>query len=199
MIITRRYARESKAHPAEQGFTLIEVVMSFVILLVGLISLAAVFGISIAATQTSQDDMNAKQLGSEAIESVFTARDTAQLPFSMIQNVSAGGVFQDGFQPILDPGLDGLEGTADDVAPAPPCPGPSRCIQSPGPDGIMGTSDDVYTPLNNYQRQIEIMPMTDQFGNVYPNLRSIRVTVQYTTSKGLQKTYVMNAMISQFR
>jgi prepilin-type N-terminal cleavage/methylation domain-containing protein len=199
LIMANKFRRSSMNRRAQQGFTLIEVIISAVVLTVGLVSMLAVFGLSLAATQTAQEDMIAKQLASQALESIFTARDTSQISWIQIQNVSNGGIFVDGFNQILDPGPDGLEGTADDVLKA-PCPGPSKCLISPGPDGILGTPDDVYWPLNNYSRQIVISPLNDASGNQYSSLRSVTITIQYTASTGkAPKNYVMTAYISQYR
>ena len=73
------------AHKPQRGFSLIEVVISMAILTIGLVSLLGVFGIAMASTQGSQQDMIAKQLASEALESVVTARNTAQKQWSDIQ------------------------------------------------------------------------------------------------------------------
>lgn len=198
MMTPSFFTNAGKVRRRQQGFTLLEVVIAMAIMLIGLTAELAVLGVTVAATQTTQDDMIAKQVASSAMESVFTARDTSQLQFAQIQNVANGGIFKDGFQPILDAGPDGLLDTADDVSPGPPCPGPSKCVQSAGPDGIIGTADDVYQPLNNFQQQIVIAPLNDTTGTQYQNLRSITVTIRYT-SRGFQKNYVMNAYISQFR
>jgi prepilin-type N-terminal cleavage/methylation domain-containing protein len=201
LIMTNTFRRNSTDRRAQRGFTLIEVMISAVVLTVGLVSMLAVFGLSLAATQTAQDDLIAKQLATQTLESIFTARDTSQISWSQIQNVANGGIFLDGFNQILDPGPDGLEGTADDLQSLPACPGPSKCLVSPGPDGILGTADDVYWPLNNYSRQIVIGPLNDASGNQYSSLRSVTVTIQYTASTGTKapKTYVMSAYISQYR
>lgn len=198
MIMKSRLA----ARKAELGFTLIEVLISVMVLTVGLVSLLAVFGLAVSTTQTAQDDMIAKQEASEALESIFTARNTSQISWAQILNVADGGIFLNGFQPIKYQGADGLDGTADDTAdPDPRCPGPSQCIKMPGPDGLLGTADDIYLPLNNFQRQIAITPLNDQSGNQYSVLRQITITIRYSTSQNLkvQKTYVMTAYISQYR
>jgi len=179
----------------QAGFTLIEVVMSMAILTIGLVSLLGVFGLAISATQESQQDMIAKQLANEALESIMTARDTAQMQWSSIQNVSDGGIFTNGYQPMYMPGADGIAGTADDVS-----SGQYVTIKEPGPDGVYGTSDDVSLPLSNYQRQIQIQPVTDVNGNVVASLRAINITIQYYTPRTRQpKTYVLTSFISQFR
>src|SRR6202011_4732020 len=85
----RRGGSSGKSKRAERGFSLLEVVISMVVLTVGLVSLLGVFGLAMASTQTSQQDMIAKQLANEALESVVTARDTSQIHWDDIQNVGA--------------------------------------------------------------------------------------------------------------
>ena len=71
---------------AESGFSLLEVMISMVVLTVGLVSLLGVFGLAMATTQTSQQNMIAKQLANEAYESIVTARNSSQLNWSEINN-----------------------------------------------------------------------------------------------------------------
>ena len=59
----------------------------------------------------------------EAVESIYTARNTQQLGFGAIANTNAaGGIFKPGYQPLLAAGADGLVGTTED-ANFPACPG----------------------------------------------------------------------------
>jgi type IV pilus modification protein PilV len=202
MINANFSVRNSVARKTELGFTLIEVLISTVVLTIGLVSMLAVFSLAMAATQTAQDDMIAKQEAVESLESIFTARNTSQISWDQIQNVADGGVFVNGYAPIQWQGADGLDGTADDTAdPDPKCPGPSQCLKTPGPDGMLGTADDIYMPLNNFERQIQITPLNDSNGNRYSSLRQITVTIRYTSSQlpSIKKVYVMTAYISQFR
>jgi type IV pilus modification protein PilV len=202
MINANFSVRNSVAGKTELGFTLIEVLISTVVLTIGLVSMLAVFSLALAATQTAQDDMIAKQEAVESLESIFTARNTSQISWDQIQNVADGGVFVNGYAPIQWQGADGLDGTADDTAdPDPKCPGPSQCLKTPGPDGMLGTADDIYMPLNNFERQIQITPLNDSNGNRYSSLRQITVTIRYTSSQlpSIKKVYVMTAYISQFR
>ena len=55
-------------------------------------------------------------------------------------------------------------------------------------------------PLSNYQRQIQILPVTDVNGNMIATLRAINITVQYYTPRFRgAKTYVLSSFISQYR
>jgi prepilin-type N-terminal cleavage/methylation domain-containing protein len=180
--------------PAERGFSLLEVVISMAVLTVGLVSLLGVFGLAMASTQTSQQDMIAKQLANEALESIVTARNTSQVTWAQVQNVANGGIFLDGTNPIYLAGADGIVGTADDAVAG------EQTLTEPGPDGIFGTADDVQIPLTGYQRTILISPVLDSNGNLVPTLRGVNISVQYTTSQAkLPKTYVLSSFISQYR
>jgi prepilin-type N-terminal cleavage/methylation domain-containing protein len=180
---------------AQSGFTLIEVMISMVVLTVGLVSLLGVFGLAMANTQTSQQDLIAKQLANESLDSIFTARNSSQLTWAQIANVGTGsGIFLVGMQPIYKAGADGIYGTADDAVAG------EQTLQDPGPDGIFGTADDISIPLTGYQRQVLIQPVLDSNGNPISTLSSITITVQYSaTQSGVTKTYVLNSYISPYR
>ena len=179
--------RDSKA---ERGFSLIEVMVAMIILVIGLVGLLAVFTQAIGTMSMVQDNLIAKQKAREALESVFTARNTQQITFDMIQNVSQGGVFLDSLQDLRLPGPDGLINTADD--------GALEQTVLPGPDGLLGTGDDVQKPLN-MQRQvlIETIPLPDTTPN--PDLRRLTVTVQFASALGQTRTYSVGAYVSRFR
>jgi prepilin-type N-terminal cleavage/methylation domain-containing protein len=192
---------------AERGFSLLEVVISMAVLTVGLVSLLGVFGLAMASTQTSQQDMIAKQLANEALESIVTARNTAQLGWDDIQNVgstncpnsgvSPCGLFMNGANPIyqtLTTGIGaGLVGAFNHSASV-------QTLTEPGPDGIYGTADDTVIPLTGYQRTILISQVVDSNGNVVSTLRGINISVQYsTTQTRLPRTYVLSSFISQYR
>ena len=53
--------------------------ISVVILTIGSVGLLGVFGLAVKASQTSQQDMMARQLASEAMESIYTARNSSRL------------------------------------------------------------------------------------------------------------------------
>jgi prepilin-type N-terminal cleavage/methylation domain-containing protein len=189
----------SRIGKTQHGFSLIEVMISIVILVIGLVSMLGVFGIAMAATQTSQQNGIAKQLANEAIESILTARETANITWNQIQNTGAvGGIYLPGFQPVDCPGVDGIVGTADDAACGP------QILEQPGPTGVFANTcpPDTCTPLTNFQRQIAITPVFPPGGGPVPipTLRAVTITIQYTTPQSsLPRQYVLNTFISQYR
>jgi type II secretory pathway pseudopilin PulG len=187
---------------AEGGFSLLEVVISMVVLTVGLVSLLGVFGLAMASTQTSQEDMIAKQLANEAYESIITARNTSQVNWDQINNVGSPyctgtppcGIFLTGTNPIYFSGVDGIFGTADDAAAG------LEYLEEPGPNGTYGDTDDVLLYLTSYQRTILISPLYDTNGNMVTSLRSVTITVQYSAPQTKQpKAYILNSYISQYQ
>jgi prepilin-type N-terminal cleavage/methylation domain-containing protein len=154
----------------QKGFTLLETMIAMAILSFGILTLASFFGQGLKNSNQVQIQYIANQKAQEALESIFTARDTQLVSFASLNNISAGGVFKDGPQPLLAPGPDGLVGTADDDA-----NNPDVIITGPGPDKILGTADDTYIPLNPW------MTRTIQFASVngYANMVQVTITVNY--------------------
>ncbi|MGB7284873.1 MAG: prepilin-type N-terminal cleavage/methylation domain-containing protein [Candidatus Acidiferrum sp.] len=178
--------RKISRHPA--GFTLIEAMISIVILSFGVLSLAAVYTQGIMYASLTQYDYIAEKKAEEAVETIFTARDTKVLTWAQIANISQGGVFKNGPQPLLDPGPDGLVGTADDNANL-----PDTIILGPGPDGILGTADDQVANLNPWMtRTIAIAAVPNE-----TNLQQVTVTINYTVC-GIPRVYTLISYISAF-
>lgn len=161
---------------------MIEMLIAITILSVGLLGTAALFMEGMLQAATGQSDNTAKQKASEAIESVFAARDTRLITWTQIRNVSNGGIFLNGPQPINNPGADGLVNTSDD--------GLEENIVLPGPDGLLGTSDDIARPLTLFTREIEI-------SDLGIHLRQVRVIVRYRVGR-LNKECVLVTYISSF-
>ena len=191
---SHRQPRVSKRN-RQAGFTLLETAIAGVILGVGLIAMLAVFSTALASTESAQEDQIARQKAKEALENIFTARGTQQVPFDQIRNLPSG-IFVTGFQPLQGAGPDGLVGTIDDISVA-NCPGGIECVTLPGPDGVLGSSDDVVMPLSNYQRKVEIQDVLNPDGSTNANLRQITVTVQYKTPR--LRTYSVTSLISSYR
>ncbi len=169
------------------GFSLIETIIASGVLAVGMLGAAAVFSHGMQKVTSAPGDLIATQKASEAIESVFSARDSHSLTWAQLRNVngasgSDGGVFLDGPKSLTTTGPDGLVNTADD--------GPIETITSPGPDQIYGTADDIVIPLTQYNREIKIR-------DVETDLRSITVTIMYLVGAESRK-YTLTTYISNY-
>ena len=185
--------RQVHRNRRQHGFSLMEAMIAVLVLSFGVLSLAAVFAQGLLFSEASQFDYIAQKKSEEAVESIFNARNTQATSWAQIQNVSTGGIFLDGAQPLLAPGVtNGLVGTANDDAAH-----PDSVIVGPGPDGILGTADDVTIPLSNMQRTIQIAPVFDAAGNIEPNVRTITVTMTYKVGR-LNRTYTLVSYISAF-
>jgi type II secretory pathway pseudopilin PulG len=170
------------------GFTLLEAMISIVILSFGVLGLAAIYAQGIFFASLSQYDYVAEKKAEQAVECIFTARDIKQLTWASIQNVSNNGVFLNGPQPILIPGTDGLVGTVTDESST-----DEYITIGPGPDGILGTADDIMVNLNPWMtRTINITAVTGE-----TNLRMITVTINYQVGK-MNRTYTLVSYISAF-
>lgn len=195
-------AMTNKSHVAgakrQAGFSLLEVVIAGAILTTGMLAVLGLLGTALGAAQSSQMDEIAHARATQALESIYTARQTNQLAWDSINNAGTitngvNGIFNVGMGAMGDPGPDGLDGTADDVTPA-------ASILLPGPDGKLNTSDDLTVSLAAFQRQIAISPALDPTtGAQIPTLRQVVVTVQYPGARGATRTYTVQALVSQFR
>jgi hypothetical protein len=162
----------SPARQGEQGFSFVEVLVAMGLLTAGLMPLVALFTIGVQRMTASTPMLFAREKAREAIESVHAARDTGRAAWSTIHNVTGGGVFLDGPQPIKHPGNDGLVNTGDD-----------------------GT---IEVPVAEFTREIDINPLTSEItAAVDPNLREVRVTVRYKVY-GAWRNYVMITYVSSY-
>jgi prepilin-type N-terminal cleavage/methylation domain-containing protein len=193
--------RSRRNRRTDAGFTLIEVMVAIVILSIGILTVVAAFATAVATTENAQENLIARQKALEAMESIFTARNTQQITFAQIANVAGGGIFTSGAGPLWDAGNDGLVNTADDVpfAAKGACPAGPECITLPGPDGILGTTDDTAMSLGNFSREIQISSVQEPDGSINPNLKQITVTVSYLSASSTPRSYTVNALISAFR
>jgi prepilin-type N-terminal cleavage/methylation domain-containing protein len=179
---------QARKRQAAKGFTLLETMISLVVLGVGVLGLAAMLADSLAYMQGSQDAFVAQQKAEEAAEAIYTAKYTNNATFQQLSNNSAGnpaGLFLSTPQPLLVPGADGLVGTVADAGGAP------AYIVYPGPDGKLGTPDDVKQSLGNFTRTITITPVAG-----YTNsLNQVLITVNYKTGR-FNRTYSLTTYIS---
>jgi hypothetical protein len=154
----------------EKGFGLIEAVVGLSILAFGLLGVAAAFAQGMRSLAGSNYDILAREKAVEAVESVYSSRDTKTIAWAQIRNVVGetgddGGVFLDGQRPLTPAGPDGLVNTRDDS-------GHIESLVQPGPDDLLGTGDDIVQLLTGFTREIEIRQLT-------PTLRRLRVVVRY--------------------
>lgn len=180
---------KSSSSSSESGLGLIEVMIAGLVMTIGLLSLAYAYGQGVVVVLSTQQDAIARQKAREAMEDVLTARNTDTLNWNQINNVSNGGVFLDGVQPLETPGPDGMVDTADDGSADGACAGPLDCVVMPGPDGLL--SDGTAVPLGGYTRQIQI-------AQIKAGLKQITVTVTYVTPTGAKRSYTLTSYVSPY-
>jgi prepilin-type N-terminal cleavage/methylation domain-containing protein len=175
-----------KLRKSQSGFTMIETVAAIAVLAVGVLSLAAMLGDSIAYMQSSQWDYIAQQEASKAIESIFTARDMGQATWASICNIGTGPscIFNPAATQLCAPGPDGILGTADDNCAV------IDSILQPGADGTF--TAPTLQPLTTFTRTITIAPVPG-----VANLNSITVTINYRAGKFVRR-YTLTTNISNF-
>ena len=171
----------------DRGFSLIETMIAVSLLAVALLGAAGLLASGLQKIASSPGDLTATQKATEAVESVFSARDSHTLTWAQIRNVKGasgndGGIFLDGPQSLRIPGADGIVGTADD--------GAIETVTYPGPDQKLGTADDVTQSLSGFTREIRIR-------DLQVNLRAITVIVTYQAGSAV-RTYTLTAYISSF-
>jgi prepilin-type N-terminal cleavage/methylation domain-containing protein len=193
---------QRRPHNSQSGFTIIETMIAIAIMSIGILTVLAAFATAVGVTQNAQENLIARQKTLEAMESIYTARNTQQITFSQIANTPSG-IFTSGPTQLLAPGNDGLVNTTDDAPFAAnlPCAAGPECIVLPGPDGILGTADDKAMSLANFTREIQISKVFEADGvTVNPNLKQVTVIVTYTTGTStVPRAYTVNALVSAFR
>jgi type II secretory pathway pseudopilin PulG len=188
MTMKQNYRRGKQ----QAGFTILEALIAIVILSFGILSLAAVYAQGIQVASMTQLDYIAEKKAEEAVETIFAARDSKQLAWTNIRNVTGvggvnDGVFLVGPQALLASGPDGLYGTIDDDA-----ANPATVIIGPGPDQILGTADDVVMSLAGMRRTIAIVDVPPS-----TSLRQITITITYRAG-ALARQYTLVSYIAQF-
>ncbi|MGB8510980.1 MAG: prepilin-type N-terminal cleavage/methylation domain-containing protein [Pyrinomonadaceae bacterium] len=142
------------------GFTMLEMTVAMVVLMVGLLALASAVGYALMAGNRGRNVTNTKLLIVSVLEQVENLRNTGELSFGQINNVGVvdtsgtAGVFRTGFNQITNlPGADGIYGTADDLA-------------------------NTNTALTGYEREIVITSLST-------NLKKVQVTIRYPGGDGV--------------
>lgn len=187
----------------EDGFTLVEVMIAIVVMSVGILAVIASFATAVAATQSAQEDLIARQKALEAMESIYTARNSQQIPFAAVANVADGGIFLGGATQLKCAGPDGLVNTQDDVncttQTGAVCPdNGAECMVLPGGDGILGTADDVTMSLGNFTRTVAVTPVQLANGTTNQDMKAISITVTYTKAGIPARSFTANGLISRY-
>jgi len=153
------------------GFTLIEVMISIVILLVGLLMMLALFTKGLSATRYAHEGLIAKQKAHEQLEAIYAARNNG-IPWANIDNSGIGtGVFLTGFRPlyrVLPQQTDDASVLGTDASYAASGANPDFFLIR---DPASGNFSQVPLDANTYARQIEI-------SNPSATLKTITVTVR---------------------
>lgn len=187
MVVTRMTATSHGtgvgAAAGERGFGLIEALVGLLLLSAGLLGIGSAFAQGARALSGSNFDIIAREKAVEAVESVFSSRDTKTISWAEIRNAQGetgadGGVFLDDPQPLRLPGDDGLVNTVDDDAEL-------EALVRPGPNGEI-----IRQPLDKFTRQIEIRTIDTA-------LRQIRVIVRYQVGQQ-ERVYELVTYISSY-
>jgi prepilin-type N-terminal cleavage/methylation domain-containing protein len=172
----------------QSGFSLVESLIAVSILSFGMLAIALAFLQGTTQLSGAHLDVLAREKAAEAIESVFTSRDTRTIQWTQIRNVDGGtgtdgGIFIDGARPLSRPGPDGLINTADDDVNL-------EVLVQPGADGLLGTADDVQRPLTEFTREVVIR-------DVGLTLRRLTVVIRYRVGDA-PREYSITTLISSY-
>jgi prepilin-type N-terminal cleavage/methylation domain-containing protein len=168
---------------AQQGFSLLEMLIAMSILTTGLLAVASTIGYALLVSNSGRGITNTKLLIVSVLEQMETLRNTETLTFGQIANeadVDNTGAdwnfvgFPNTFLPVsINPGPDGIFGTNDDLL-------------DPGPDSVYGTADDFINAAlarNGVTRQILITSLS-------PQLKRIQITLRYSPNGGESRDLV---------
>lgn len=171
---------------SEAGFSYIDVMIAVVILLIGVLALLSAITGAIFQSQGQEQQLNAKQIATSAMESIMSVKETsnAQLGWGKVGNIGSNnnqGIFQTGFQPVK---LDA------------------------GPDEVIGTEDDTGTEVQGYRRRILIRDECDPDRPSYNctpvpddpyevRVRSVEVTVTYFVGT-VQREEVLTTVLTDY-
>jgi hypothetical protein len=170
--------------------------VALAILVVGLLSVAYGIGLGLEGVQMSTMDTIAREKAREAMEDVFTARDTSTINFTQICNIPTSGsnpyncLFVNGYTPMYVTDSLGLVNTTAAAQ------GSIETYTTPGPDGILGTADDVTYNLSGFQRSIQVTTISSS--DNYTQLAQVTITIIYNPLPWLSRTLKMTTVMSPY-
>jgi type II secretory pathway pseudopilin PulG len=171
---------------SERGLGLIEAMIAMLVLTVGAVGMASVFLYGMQTATSAPNELVATQKATEAIESVFAARDAHTITWAQLRNTTNGGIFLTGEYPVKTAGNDGILLTGDDGEVI-------ETVTLPGPDQDLSTpADNKIESLGSFTRQISIADVSGQ-----ADLRVITVTIKYPAGS-VRRTYSITAYVSAF-
>lgn len=190
-----------------QGFIYIDVLIAIVILMVGIMALAAAMTAAVVRAASGQQQMRAKQYAEATMETIISARDIKLFDtfggWDAIGNQGSNctppgstsnckGIFVNGWQPVRTQiSTNGLYDPAAPIA---------------GLDGVIGTGDDAGTLVPGFQRQIIITDICDPDRPSYNcptpgtnpvKVRQITVNVSYMV-RGLQFQESLSTILANY-
>lgn len=129
----------------QSGFTYIEVLIAIMILMVGILAMAAGISGGVIMSRGQEQQLQAKQLAASAMEAIMSAKETdpTRLGWNAVGNVGTN--------------IDPITGTPKGVF----VTGVQDILSDAGPDGVSGTADDTGAVIPNFRREIIIQDICD--------------------------------------
>lgn len=176
---------------SESGFSYIEVVISLVILMIGLLGLLSALASGIVRSRGQKEQMAARHVASSTLESIMSLKETDPETFGWIAvgNVgrnpdasgTARGVFVNGEQQVrVNAGTDNLLGTADDDGPL-----------------VAGMTREIVILDQCDPERPSPAPVCDPPGPHPVQMRSVIVTVRYFAN-GIRQTETLTTVLTDY-
>ncbi|MFN0279600.1 MAG: hypothetical protein ACKVRN_13545 [Pyrinomonadaceae bacterium] len=175
-------------HKQEAGFSYIDVMIALVILMVGILALLSGITGSILQTRGQEQQLQAKQYATSALESIMSVKETdpTRMGWNAVGNVGSNpvnsvpqGIFVIGFQQV---------------------------VTDAGPDEVIGTGDDNGDPIVGLQRRIVITDICDierpsyncsPPGTLAVKMRSVAITLRYNVG-ALQRDENITTVLTDY-
>jgi len=185
--------KRAKIRTKEAGMSLLEVLIAGIVLTTGLlVGVLPMISYAVSTMRVTDEETIAKQKAREVMESIYGARNTAQLGWDSVMMTTdpcttngtsvVCGVFVPNEQSMLGAGPDGIIGTADDTG-----------VQT------FTMANGQTRTLNEFKRTITIGDYTMPDGSKSSTLRTLKVDVTYPFANGLTRTYSIQTLISQYK